>query len=304
MANALGFSYGDVVRNIESVKTARHNREMSKKNTEQADTMVGLRRRAVAGDKSAAGELVALDPAATSSFLNAFKGLSAEAQAEQKKNLDFLGRAAAYVKQSADPAKAYATVRSQLPEEIASQMPEAYDPQYVDWQLAMLTDLDKQIERMHETEDDATDHKNALTLKAEDEAAAIRKEDRSTKAEIVKEERKHKLAVKLEETKAALKEGAAGGRREIKAADESLMTKQAANYFDGIIGPDGEVQLTDPKSAPKLQKLLARAASIFVNGSMTRSEAVEMAADELGYGLGNRSAGPEADNDPLGLRGG
>lgn len=303
MANALGIDYGSVLRNVESIKTLRHNREQAEKKAADANTMVGLRRKAVAGDKSAAGELVALDAGAASSFLTAFKALSAKDQAEQKKTLDYLGRAAAFVKQSDDPAKAYAAVRSQLPEALAAKMPEQYDARFVDYQLAMVTDLDAQISRMHETEDAKTKHANALALKAEDEAADIRAESRQTKAEIVKEERKHTHAVKLEKLKASLKAGAAGGAREIKAADESLMTKQALHYFDGVFGPDGEVRLTDPKDAAKLQKLLARSAAIFVNGTMTRSEAVEAAADELGYGLtGTPPAG--AGNDPLGLRGG
>lgn len=307
-ANALGFSYSDVLRNAESIKTARLQREgmtldndikrqaLEDKKTASTQTTnaLGLRARAVGGDKEALQEYVALDPAGAKTFMDSYAAMTEPERVKQREGIEFMGRAAAYVLQSEDPAAAYAQLYESAPPEIQAQLPPTYDERFVTLQLAKARELDDMVEAYDASQKAKTE-----------EAATIAKEQREEQRDIRKDERKFAADVKLETLKAEMEKSASGGSREMKSADTNAIYRQAGAFFDGIFGPDEDgdgvpdVRLTDPNDAAKLQRLAAEASKVWANGSMTHAEAVEQAANSLNFGL-KRKATPE-DADPLGL---
>ena len=343
MANALGFDFGKVQSNVESIKTARVNRnylntqheaaryglDRRRKTDAASDATAGqnalnrktvedLRRRAAGGDETALTELAVLDPKAATQFADTLAGLDERGQEQVRANIEFMGRSASFILNSGNPAAAYAEVRGSVPQEIQAGMPEQYDKNWVRFQLAQATDMDKLADR-HLGQQEANaqtgrdiateDRAEGRTIATEDRKAerdadaATLAHERALESTIKSEELRRETATAKAEAEAKVKEG---GLREVKASDSNTIYRQAAAFFDGIEVPDGQgghtFRLTDPTHADRLQALASLASSIWsADKTKTHAEAVEEAARRLNI---IAVGGDGDDDDPLGLRGG
>ena len=129
MANALGFDYGNVVRNIESIKTVRAQREgtdlgnVKARNTitrvgradERSENALSLRQGFVGGDESALSGLVALNPKEAEDFMSAIANMDATQRRELDRGIDMMGKIAASILSASDPAAAYTAAIAALP---------------------------------------------------------------------------------------------------------------------------------------------------------------------------------------------
>jgi len=290
--NTLGIDYGQIAANVESIKTARLNRESAqldldakRKAAGQADNVLGLRVRAATGDASAVPELVALDPGAAAEFLTAWDRMSEPERAEAAAGIDMMGRAATFVLDSPDPARAYAAVLGTLPEDLRAKLPPEYNQMHVEWMLAMATESDKLIEDRMARQADSR-------KRTEDEAADIRAENRRAEAENRAAVRDAGLERETNRLKAEAERGAAGGLREVKASDSNALGSAAASLFGGVMvqQADGSYSVSGlaPDEAQRAMSVAALAESIWkADPALGHREAAKRAAERLGFTFGH-----------------
>lgn len=155
MAEFGTFSLGNVLQNVDAIKTARLQQQLGANALKDAERqraeeaqLGGARSAAWNGDIS---HLVGLRPQEAIAIQQHFQSMGdrerAEAAAEAQEELETMGRIAAWVKGSADPAAAWAKVQQNLPEEMRAGMPAQYDPDFVDFTLARLMSIDQLIEQ-------------------------------------------------------------------------------------------------------------------------------------------------------------
>jgi hypothetical protein len=148
----------NILASVDAIKTARLNRTIGETALADRDERKRLeaeeRARAIADEGALRGArteawnsggqnvggLVGLDPQGAAAILGHFQSLAAAGKTEQiqtaKDNAETMGRLFAWVKTSPDPASAYAQARQNLPAAMQRDVPEAYDPGYVDMALA------------------------------------------------------------------------------------------------------------------------------------------------------------------------
>lgn len=146
--NALGINLPRIYGAVENIKTAKLQREGLERDAETEKNALGLRQRAVAGDRGAFMELAALDPEGARSLKATLDALTPKARAAKKQEIEGIGDAAAFVLNSENPEEAYATVLASLPEEARATLPPTFNRSYVELQLVRALGADDYLDRL------------------------------------------------------------------------------------------------------------------------------------------------------------
>lgn len=285
MANQYGIDLGEVYRTSEAVKSSRENRannallmkwkgEDRGKAEARATKLNELRGAAATGDRQAMTNLVTFDPDEGAKMIDAFSKMDENQRAQAKDSIDKAGRIAAYVLQSENPEAAYQQALQFFPQELAKTMPQQYDPQFMQMQLARSQELDQLLE-----------NPELITVGDTDRLYRQGREvERTTSNALLKAKEK------------ARSEGGS-----VKSADESLIYRQAAELLGGLFDQQGNLQNLDPDTRSKVQAIATEGAKIYAasNGSITRSEAATMAARKLGIKIKDLGKGGTIDRNEL-----
>lgn len=265
MANQFGIDLGSVYRTTEAIKGAREDRanknqlmQWKKQDrdiaSQRTKTLNALRAKAATGGRAEQQALAAFDPAEADSLLGAFSKMDEREQKIAQQNIDAVGRISAFIINSDNPEEAYQRARKNVAPEMAAQMPEQYDPNWVQMNLARAREIDKMMDVGTQT---------------------VGGEDILYRGGI-EQERKTSNAL--------LQERAKGGGG-LKSTDESLMYRQAGELFGGIFDDLGNLQNLDPSTRGKVQSVATEATKIYEEGGVTRSEAVTKAARKLNINI-------------------
>ena len=284
MANQFGIDLGQVFRTTEAVKGSRLQRktnqfslDSAKEDRENArqrgQTLNQLRSRVSAGGddgRQAERELIALAPEEAVQVQEAFANMDDRQRKQAKENVDTLGRVSAFILEGGTPEEQqqrYQRARESLAPEIAANMPEQYDPNFVQMRLARARELD-----------DLLKNPEKITFGGEDRLFRDGKEIESTTSN------------------ALLKRRAGGSGTDFKSSDENLMFRQAAELLGGIFDQQGNLQNLNPENRSRVQAITTRAAELFQSGNaQSRSDAVTQAARQLGINIRNLGNGDEED---------
>ncbi len=291
MASPYGIDFGGILSNVENIKSARQSREnnallMNWKSEDReaararGNALSGLRSKAAGGDKQAMTELVAFDPEEAQQMINAFKGMDDREREQAKSNIDMVGNIAAFVLQSDDPEQAYQMAKQNINPDVAAQMPEAYDPNFIQMQLARAREID-----------DLLANPEKMTVGSEDRLYKDGRliETMTSSAERDRQNSRGNALIK--------NQGGAGG---VKSADESLMYRQAGELLGGLFDQNGNLQNLDPSTRGKVQAIATEAAKIYQQGGVSRSQAVTQAARKQGLQVQDLSAsGGNMDRNAL-----
>lgn len=151
-ANALGFDLGAVYSNVDAIKTARHNLKVGENAIRDAEDLKTARGAAMGQQEGGFEQLAALDPQEAIQIRGYFNGLDEKKKAEEvaaaRDRTDTIGRLAAYVQGAADPQAAYGQVRANLPAEMQGQLPEGYDPNFIEMTLAQSMSMDQLLDQV------------------------------------------------------------------------------------------------------------------------------------------------------------
>ena len=265
MANALGIDLGQVYKTSEAVKTMRMDREDRESARQRAQTVNALRGRVAEGEEGAMQEFVALAPEEAKQTLDAYNAMDEREKAQAQENVDAIGRMAAYVMQAEDPERAYQTVRGNLDPEVAGELPEQYDPNFVQMQLARARELD-----------DLLANPEKVTIGAEDRLYKDgRVVDRATSS--AERDRQNSRGN-------ALIRAQGNGPGRLKSSDTNAIYRQTVGIFGGTFDPmTGRVSGLDPDQSARVQSLAERASELYATQEAnTHASAVARAARELG----------------------
>lgn len=288
MANQFGIDMGEAYRTTEAVKGSRQQRKTNelaldwkKEDRDQArqrgQTLNSLRSRVAAGGpdaKQAERELIAFAPEEATKVQEAFKNMDERQRKQMEENVETLGRVSTFILQGGTPeeqAQRYQRARQNLAPEIAANMPEEYDPNFVQMGLARARELDDMLQNPEQ-----------ITFGGED--------------------RLYKDGQMIESTtsNALLKEQAGGSGTDFKSSDENLMFRQAAELLGGIFDQQGNLQNLNPENRSKVQAITTRAAQLYSQGQAeTRSAAVTQAARQLGISVRDLGQGGTMDRNEL-----
>lgn len=144
VADQFGIDLGNVLASAEQIRGARINNALAGNALDQQVAAQGARQTALAGNSSPLAALAAIDPAQAGqlqSFISAMADDERQALAESTEQI---GKLAAYVKTSDDPEKAYQQVLGAITDpKVRGAMPQAYDEDWVDMQLAQAQTIDQ-----------------------------------------------------------------------------------------------------------------------------------------------------------------
>lgn len=284
-ATRFGINMGEILRDIESVKSTRTaNRlaalqlgeaeriearrpEQERQQQEQQNLLTGLRTRAVAGDKEAMQQLLV---EGESAFIEAVGKMSDRQKEMARQNVDQIGKMSVYVLRGKSPEeqeRRYSLMRDNLESATRARLPENYDPGFMEMSLSKATSMDQILEAP-----------TVRTIGGEDVA--------------------YRGGREIERKTVPVKAGAgAGAGTGLKSADESLMYRQAGELLGGIRDQDGKFTNLDPGTRNLVQSITTEAANIFAReGNITRSEAVKRAAKAFGVRV--REVPPANPEDP------
>jgi len=288
MANQFGIDMGEVYRTTEAVKGSRQQRKANalaldwkkedrEKARQRGQTLSSLRSRVAAGGedgRQAERELIAFAPEEATQVQEAFKNMDERQRKQMEENVETLGRVSTFILQGGTPeeqAQRYQRARQNLAPEIAANMPEEYDPNFVQMGLARARELDDMLKNPEQ-----------ITFGGED--------------------RLYKDGQMIESTtsSALLEEQAGGSGTDFKSSDENLMFRQAAELLGGIFDQQGNLQNLNPENRSKVQAITTRAAQLYSQGQAeTRSAAVTQAARQLGISVRDLGQGGTMDRNEL-----
>jgi len=289
MANQFGIDMGQVYKTTEAVKGSRQTRKANalamdwkKEDRESArqrsQTINQLRTKVAAGGeegKQAERQLIAFAPAEATKVQEAFANMDKRQRKQASENVETLGRVSTFVLEGQtveEQSQRYQRARANLAPEIVANMPEEYDPNFVQIGLARARELE-----------DMLGNPEQITFGGED--------------------RLYKDGRQIESTtsNALLKQQAGGSGSDFKSSDENLMYKQAAALFGGHTDPvTGQMKNILNSDVPKVQAIVTRAAELFQSGeTQTRSQAVTEAARQLGISVQNLGGGGSKDRNQL-----
>lgn len=277
MANALGFDLGKTMMTAETIRGARDDRASREAARQRGQAVNALRGRVAAGEEGAMNEFVALAPEEAKQTLDAYNAMDEREKAQTAENVDAIGRMAAYVIQAEDPAAAYAQVRGSLAPEMAQGIPEAYDPNFVQMQLARARELD-----------DLLANPEKVTIGAEDRLYRDGRviESAVSDSERTRQNSRGNALIRAEASKS-------GGGGTIKSADTNAIYRQASSLFGGAFDPTtGRISGLDSDAMGKVQSITEEASRQYAEGeASTHAGAVSQAARKLGVSVQNLSAG-------------
>ena len=279
---------GEVYRTTEAVKGSRQQRKANalaldwkKEDRESArqrgQTLNQLRSRVAAGGedgRQAERELIAFAPEEATQVQEAFKNMDERQRKQMEENVETLGRVSTFILQGGTPeeqAQRYQRARQNLAPEIAANMPEEYDPNFVQMGLARARELDDMLKNPEQ-----------ITFGGEDRLY------------------KDGQMIESATSNALLKEKAGGSGSDFKSSDENLMFRQAAELLGGIFDQQGNLQNLNPENRSKVQAITTRAAQLYSQGqAKTRSAAVTQAARQLGISVRDLGQGGTMDRNEL-----
>ena len=298
MAGNQGFSLGNTLQQAESIKAARMRNELSQRTLDRDARSQGLREQAVGGNRNALAGLAATDPGGASDLMNTIAQMDAPKREQAQASIDQLGRVAAWVLQSPDPAAAYAQAKTLLTPEFAAQLPEQYDENMMKLAISQAMKLDEVLAAPVEAERERAGEARDIRAENRAEARNVAKEGRNelrtirqneaelqntmTEAEF-KEELKRETA-KREAARVGQKPSAA---KRIKNADSKTLMSYAANsYFGNMFEVvDGTVTMPglDSETGRKILELVGLSEEIFMREpEIGHARAVQKAARQLG----------------------
>jgi len=289
MANAFGIDLGQVYRTAEAVKGARQSREQNalmmdwKKEDREAarqrgNALADLRSKASAGDPQAMQELNAFDPEEAKKMLESLSKMDDRQRQQTQENIDAIGKMSAYVLQSENPEQAYELARQSVSPELAAKMPEQYDPNFLQMQLARARQVDELLQ-----------NPERMTFGTEDR---LYKDGRVIERTTSSQELDRQTSRQNALTRAS-------GDGGLKSADESLMYRQAGELLGGLFDQQGNLQNLDPATRGKVQSIATEAAKIYSQGGVTRSQAVTQAARKLGIQVQDLGQSGNIDRNKL-----
>ncbi|WP_333608810.1 hypothetical protein [Arsukibacterium sp.] len=285
-----GINLGNILQNVEQLKSARQNREMNALRMQQAQKQIGymdedrqfelgerqnmlanraqqaqqaqqmgqLRGQVAAGDQGAMRQFIAINPAEGKQILEAYSKMDEPAKKQAEQNIDMLGRMAAYVLQNENPEQAYQQVRQNLDPEAAKDMPEQYDRNFVTMQLARAREIEQLLKPEANPEVKAFGDQDIMFQGGKEI-------DRTTSNALLRAQ-----------------QSGSDGDGGLKTADESLMYRQAAELMGGIFDQQGNLQNLDPNTRSKVQALATEATRLRQSGeSSSAADAVARAARKL-----------------------
>lgn len=288
MANQFGIDMGEVYRTTEAVKGSRQQRKANalaldwkkedrEKARQRGQALNQLRSRVAAGGedgRQAERELIAFAPEEATQVQEAFKNMDERQRKQMEENVDTLGRVSAFILQGGTPeeqAQRYQRARQNLAPEIAANMPEEYDPNFVQMGLARARELDDMLKNPEQ-----------ITFGGEDRLY------------------KDGQMIESATSNALLKDQAGGSGTDFKSSDENLMFRQAAELLGGIFDQQGNLQNLNPENRAKVQAITTRAAQLYSQGQAeTRSAAVTQAARQLGISVRDLGQGGTMDRNEL-----
>jgi len=297
MANALGINYSDVLKNVESIKTARLQREgigldnqskrlalgEGRKAVERNDNAIALRQDAIAGDETALPKLVAINPDEATGFMKTLATMSAFDRSEINRGIEVMGKAAAFVLGSNDPTAAYSQLLQALPEEERAKYPPEYDEQFVRLQLARASEFDelfKSVTAKDETllnagiDSAAADADELRDIATEDRktASTIATENRSEGADIRAEGRAEDRAIRADQRKneAASRKAEQAQTYRLNELEAGANLTRETNRLKAQVEADIEAGAGRTMKSADSNAIYSRAASLF-GGTYTQS---------------------------------
>jgi hypothetical protein len=290
------FSLGDALMDAEKIKAAKAERQGKDVATKKAKNLLALVPQVAAGDEAATRQFITIDPEEGKRIVDAFGAMDENQRKRAAAQVEKVGQIAHFILSGTDEAdrqKRYAYAKQNSEPEIADQMPEQYERNFVDLHLGRATEIKR-----------LTENPQVLTMGGYDVAYQqgrpiskptpnmnlLKMGNDNTQAGL---ERSNKITLKgMEE----------GGNGVPKSADESLMYRQVSALFGGVFNPiSGEVSFSDKNAPAKVQTITTEAAKLFTTGKYSRSEAVSMAARKYGVNIddGTQKPGAPAAGKPI-----
>ena len=267
MANALGIDLGNVYRTAEQIRSSRAARGANQVNTQNALATSQIQQRAASGQPGAMQELIGRDPGAAQNVLKAFDALSEQDQNTQRLQTEKIGTIIGAILQSSDPEAALASVRSQLPTELQSQIPTTIPE--LEFVFAQTQDLATLYDNHVEGRTATMERQNQLT----DDATAHERE-------VALVDRRHQNSLAQNVAKAEI--DATGGGVDTSASN--AMFRQAVSFFGGTMDPTtGRISGLDPNQSARVQELTALSEQMAAQNNLPIAQAVQKAAEQLGF---------------------
>ena len=274
------FDLAGTMMNAERYKSAVAARESAEAAAAQRQEIGQLAPAAMEGDTAAMNRIVALDPKEAEVIMKLANSRDEARRKKAQEGIETTGKILAAIQQSDDPAKMYERARNFVPEEFQKVMPEEYNGDWVDLQMARAMDMDKIMS-----------NPTKVTFGDQDLLFRHGKQVGSTTSS-AERTRQNQMAMRrmADATsrgnaliRAAGSGGSGGGQNTLASADENAMFRYAASQFGGFVSPiTGEITGLDDQSAQQALAVGARAAEIYQGGGTTRQGAVAQAAREMG----------------------
>lgn len=275
MANQYGIDMGNVL----AAKRYKDERDERDQKTQQArvrnNLLTGLRTGVMNGDESSMRALTVFDPAEANALMGAMERMDKKEKERYQQLNESVGRISAWILQSENPEQAYNTARSSFPEEMQAQMPEQYNEQFVRLQLAKTMELDKIMSNPQKITSGENDE-----LWRNGERISSTRSQNALNADY----------------KAQQDAAEANAPPEMGSGDESLMYRQAVELLGGLFDQQGNIQALDPNNRARAQSIAVEATKLFKRGGMTRSQAVQQAASQLGVSFNDPNAARPGNN--------
>lgn len=208
------------------------------------------------GSEAAERQLIAFAPDEAKQIQDAFAKMDERDRKQTEENIEQLGRMSIGILSAdseEDQAARYQRARANVHPDVAANMPEEYDPNWVEMQLARARELDDMLK-----------NPELITIGGED--------------------RLYKDGSEIESsTSNALLRAETDDDSGLKSSDENTIFRQAGELMGGIFDQDGNLQNLDPSTRSKVQSIATEAGNLFNSGQAeTRAQAVTMAARKLG----------------------
>ncbi|MEE9905549.1 MAG: hypothetical protein K4305_09025 [Chlorobium sp.] len=250
--------------------------------------MSELRNRVASGDEAATREFITIDPEEGKRIADAFGAMDENERKSTSSQIDKVGRIAHYVLSGGDDnerAQRYSYARQNSEPEIAGQMPEQYNPAFVQYHLSRATEMKELLENPDVKTLGGYDvaYQRGLPIsRPTPNMNMLKMANDNTQADL---DRSNKIALKGMED---------GGSGVPKSADEALIYRQAAGLFGGTFDQAGNLIALDASARPRVQAIATEAAKLFASGKYSRSESVTIAARKYGVNVDDGTQKPGA----------
>lgn len=287
MQNAFsGINLAKVYKDVENIETSKQNREYKNtlmKNNQEDRTAASEKRnklRLLKGAVATGGEeamtaLTLFDAQEAKAIQGVFESRDKKKIDLMKQNIEGMGRIAMNIKSSKVPAEQYIKSREyllSLDPKLAEQMPEEYDPNFVEFMGARATQVDEYMNNptsVQEGDGKVGVYQMGNRIGGGKSNALMPAEEKTKQAQI-KADSKGK------------------GKTGLKSSDVSEMRRQAGDLLGAMFDKDGNIRVLDPTLRAKAQRIITRAEELLISGEARgHAQAVSMAAKENGEDVGS-----------------